>query len=84
MWDLPGPGLESVSPALAGGPLTTVPSGKPLSPHDFKYHLLCEQFSILYQQPYFITRQHYFTLKGGSQESQMQAQMPTPELIHSH
>ena len=25
MWDLPGPGLEPVSPALAGGFLTTVP-----------------------------------------------------------
>ena len=29
MWDLPGPGLESVSPALAGGFLTTAPPGKP-------------------------------------------------------
>ena len=28
-WDLPGPGLEPVSPALAGGFLTTVPPGKP-------------------------------------------------------
>ena len=28
-WDLPGPGLESVSPAFAGGFLTTVPPGKP-------------------------------------------------------
>ena len=28
-WDLPGPGLERVSPALAGGFLTTVPPGKP-------------------------------------------------------
>ena len=25
MWDLPGPGLEPVSPALAGGFLTTAP-----------------------------------------------------------
>ena len=30
MWDLPGPGLEPVSPALAGGFLTTAPPGKPL------------------------------------------------------
>ena len=30
MWDLPRPGLEPVSPALAGGFLTTVPPGKPL------------------------------------------------------
>ena len=29
MWDLPGPGLEPVSPALAGGFLTTAPPGKP-------------------------------------------------------
>ena len=26
-WDLPGPGLEPVSPALAGGFLTTAPPG---------------------------------------------------------
>ena len=29
MWDLPRPGLEPVSPALAGGFLTTEPPGKP-------------------------------------------------------
>ena len=29
MWDLPGPGLKPVSPALAGRVLTTVPPGKP-------------------------------------------------------
>ena len=28
MWDLPGPGIEPVSPALAGGFLTTLPPGK--------------------------------------------------------
>ena len=31
MWDLPRPGLEPVSPALAGRLLTTAPPGKPLS-----------------------------------------------------
>ena len=30
-WDLPGPGREPVSPALAGGLLTTAPPGKPLN-----------------------------------------------------
>ena len=30
MWDLPGTGLEPMSPALAGGFLTTAPLGKPL------------------------------------------------------
>ena len=29
MWDLPRPGLESVSPALAGRFSTTAPPGKP-------------------------------------------------------
>ena len=29
MWDLPGPGHEPVSPALAGGFPTTAPPGKP-------------------------------------------------------
>ena len=28
MWDLPGPGLEPMSPALAGGFLNTAPPGK--------------------------------------------------------
>ena len=28
MWDLPGPGIEPMSPALAGGFLTTVPPGR--------------------------------------------------------
>ena len=36
MWDLPGPGLEPVSPALAGGFLTTAPPGKPSN--FFLYH----------------------------------------------
>ena len=30
MWDLPGPGLELLSLALAGGFLTTAPPGKSL------------------------------------------------------
>ena len=30
MWDLPGPGLEPVSPALAGGFLTTTPPETPV------------------------------------------------------
>ena len=30
MWDLPRPGLEPVSPAVAGRFSTTVPAGKPL------------------------------------------------------
>ena len=36
MWDLPGPGLKPVSPALAGGFLTTAPPGKSIK-HLLKY-----------------------------------------------
>ena len=51
MWDLPGPGLEPVSPALAGGFLIAVPPGKPPqtlnTEKDLKNHLvLC--FSSLF------------------------------------
>ena len=31
MWDIPGSGIKPVSPALAGGFLTTDPSGRPTS-----------------------------------------------------
>ena len=37
MWDLPRPGLEPVSPELAGRPSTTAPPGKP---HHFLLSLL--------------------------------------------
>ena len=37
MWDLPGPGLEPVSPALAGRFSTTAPPGKPSTNLFLKY-----------------------------------------------
>ena len=40
MWDLPGPGLEPVSPSLAGGFLTTAPPGKPYL-WTVKYDYVC-------------------------------------------
>ena len=50
MWDLPRPGLKPVSPALAGGFLTTAPPGKPLFKtflkankiYDYYYSLQCD------------------------------------------
>ena len=41
MWDLPGPGFEPVSPALAGSFLTTGPPGKCIYTH-FMYRLWCQ------------------------------------------
>ena len=47
MWDLPGPGLEPVSPALAGEFLTTVPPGKPPN-HTFNHLDLIDIFRKLH------------------------------------
>ena len=45
MWDLPRPGLEPVSPALAGGFLTTAPPGKPylfiFNSLELMYNIMC-------------------------------------------
>ena len=43
MWDLPGPGLEPMSPALAGGYFTTAPPGKSLL-YCFDYYNFVIQF----------------------------------------
>ena len=45
MWDLPGPGLEPVSPALAGGFLTTAPPGKP-DPMILKYEIFFKRSQL--------------------------------------
>ena len=42
MWDLPGPGHEPESPALAGGLSTTAPPGKPSSDSYSSYSQLSE------------------------------------------
>ena len=39
MWDLPGPRIKRVSPAMAGGFLTTEPLGKPF-PLTLETHLI--------------------------------------------
>ena len=43
MWDLPRPGIEPVSPALAGRFLTTAPSGNP--PHCLLIEILYQMYS---------------------------------------
>ena len=42
MWDLPRPGLEPVSPALAGRFSTTAPPGKPLTDLFKPHFLVCK------------------------------------------
>ena len=43
-WDLPRPGLEPVSPALAGRPSTTAPPGKPSMSY---FEILAASFAVL-------------------------------------
>ena len=41
MWNLPGPGIEPMSPTLAGGFLTTTPPGKSSALNSFLLHFFC-------------------------------------------
>ena len=52
MWDLPGPGIEPVSPELAGGFLTTRPPGKPSPSLWYVWRFIKEWV----QKPIFFTR----------------------------
>ena len=47
MWDLPRPGLEPVSPALAGRFSTTVPPGKPVFHFNFSILKNCSSLFCL-------------------------------------
>ena len=47
MWNLPGLGIEPVSPALAGGLFSTVPAGKSLC-----HYFLADPPLILYPLPF--------------------------------
>ena len=48
MWDLPGSGLEPVSPALAGGFLNTAPPGKSKFHPFLKTFLATGKVKIMY------------------------------------
>ena len=47
MWDLPGPGIEPMSPALEGGFFTTEPPGKSLD-SEFRKFLFLEKGKATY------------------------------------
>ena len=54
VWDLPGPGLEPVSPALAGGFLTTAPPEKPLLSRILTLLFLSDRFLNSIVLPLFL------------------------------
>ena len=62
MWDLPRPGLEPVSPALAGGLPTTAPPGKPRQ-NLFLIWFVAFIFSIWIINSLHIYRSHLFHQK---------------------
>ena len=56
MWDLPRPGLEPVSPALAGRFSTTAPPGKPLySFNEIPVQVFCPCFTVELSIFYLLT-----------------------------
>ena len=55
MWDPPRPGLEPVSPALAGGLPTTAPPGKPKKLYSFKVTVNMTFFSSFGQHTFSIS-----------------------------
>ena len=65
MWDLPAPGIEPVSPALAGGFLTTAPPGKSsrllqfarwkITPLILMYHVTIECFKVCTHLPSWVS-----------------------------
>ena len=60
MWDPPRPGLESMSPTLAGRPSTTAPPGKPYLIFNKEFHHGVNRTSG------WLTRQHTtFGVPGG-------------------
>ena len=66
MWDLPGPGLEPVSPTLAGGFLTTVPPGKPrpflcVRYNDIRKYILYFVFYAIFLNFIFLIQQVFIS-----------------------
>ena len=66
MWDLPRPGIEPMSPALAGRFLTTVPPGKSL--YLFLKQWMCSNFVTTFPINHYQNRGfffYYFDIKKG-------------------
>ena len=78
MWDLPRPGLEPVSPALAGGFLTTVPPGKSL-----KRFLMYLQ-SYTYNHQHNQITEHFITPKRNPIHTRRHSPFPLSTASENH
>ena len=62
MWNLPGPGTELMSPALAGGFLTTAPPGKSSALNSFLLHFFCCDSSPYVVSLYGVLSSHWLSI----------------------
>ena len=94
MWDLPGPGLEPVSPVLAGRFSTTAPSGKPYrlgfngidAPlYQMSFFSCCFQdFLVVFQEfDYDVSRYGSLNILGSFCPLFFQVFSPAPSLLFS-
>ena len=67
-WDLPRPGLEPISPALAGGCSTTVPPGKPCLCFDLYKFMVNSSYFSFFSFLYFQLRALKTVLKHEKDE----------------
>ena len=65
MWDLSGPGIEPVSPALVGGFLTTVPPGK-------SEIIILREVTQTEKDKYHIVMEHKLTLLAARQANKLE------------
>ena len=99
MWDLRGPGLELMSPALAGGFLTTAPPGKPnneyflsinmLPPPNCTGHIYTKKVFVVYLKSKLKWCPAFLCVKSGNLISVLLRECASVEIfknkqVHSH
>ena len=85
MWDLPGPGIEPVSPTLGGGLLSTAPPGKSSSKKFLLWPTSCSlpPITMTYLLLWlFISAPANFNTYGGDPLKTPGSQLMTPHLEH--
>ncbi|KAJ8797011.1 hypothetical protein J1605_001821 [Eschrichtius robustus] len=76
MWDPPRPGLEPVSPALAGRFSTTAPPGKPLKLENSSHCLSHAMFSLVYESKHMLSPLPVAPRHVGSSRTRARTRVP--------